>query len=169
MPRMTRARTASYGLGNPPPLDRWIDAVLMLFAILVQGVAATFGMRFNHRARDWHTGSVREALPQTKPDIHIKDPSGPPGSRPAVDAQRRDQTLPQRCWTTGSVPLGTRSRRRPGSSQRAQRAPHTHAPRHRCCRDTHSLSSRKRAALSGTHCSKCPCIPMATVLLVNGV
>ena len=47
--------------------------MLMLFAILVQGVAATFGMRFNRRARDWHTGSVPEALPQTKPDIHIKE------------------------------------------------------------------------------------------------
>ena len=61
---------------------------------------------------------------------------------------------------TRSVPLGTRSRRRPGSSQRATRAPHTDTHLHRYQSDTHSLSSRKRAALSGTHCSKCPCIPM---------
>ena len=70
---MTRARTASYGLGNPPPLDRWIDAVPMLFAILVQGVAATFGMRRCDRERDWHTHSAPSALPQTKPDIHFKE------------------------------------------------------------------------------------------------
>ena len=70
---MTRARTASYGLGNPPPLDRWIDAVLMLFAILVQGVVTTFGMRRCGRERDWHTRSDALALPQTKLDIQIKE------------------------------------------------------------------------------------------------
>ena len=75
MVAMTRARTASYGVVTPPPLDRWIDAVLMLFASLVQGVAATFRMHFRHRARDWHTASVREALPQTKPDTQSQDPT----------------------------------------------------------------------------------------------
>ncbi len=79
---MTRARTASNGVGTPPPLDRWIDAVLMLFVSLVQGVATTFGMRFNRQPRDWHTDATREALPQTKPDIHIKEetPSTESGS-----------------------------------------------------------------------------------------
>lgn len=70
--RMTRARTLASGLGNPPLLQLLLDAVTCAFVCLVQGVAATFGMRFNHRARDWHTVSVREALPQTKPDIHQK-------------------------------------------------------------------------------------------------
>jgi len=72
---MTRARPLASGLGNPPLLQRLLDAVTCAFVCLVQGVAATFGMRFKHRARDWHTGSVREALPQTKPDIHVKDPA----------------------------------------------------------------------------------------------
>ena len=70
---MTRARAASNGVGTPPPLDRWIDAVLMLFVSLVQGVATTFGMGRWIRARDWHTHSDSSALPQTKPDIHIKE------------------------------------------------------------------------------------------------
>ena len=112
---MTRARTASYGVVTPPPLDRWIDAVLMLFAILVQGVATTFGMRFNHRARDWHTGSVREALPQTKPDIHIKEQDTsleacplarvPGAGRDPVSAQR---ALPTRTTPTPVIPAETR-------------------------------------------------------------
>ncbi len=81
---MTRARTASNGVGTPPPLDRWIDAVLMLFVSLVQGVATTFGMGRWIRARDWHTRSGSSALPQTKPDIHIKEENLFPESRAAL-------------------------------------------------------------------------------------
>ena len=81
---MTRARTASNGVGTPQPLDRWIDAVLMLFVSLVQGVATTFGMRFNRQPRDWHTDTTREALPQTKPDIHIEEEDLLPQSRAAL-------------------------------------------------------------------------------------
>ena len=72
MPRMTRARTASYGVVTPPPLDRWIEAVLMLFVSLAHSVAATFGMRRWIRRRDWHTPSEPSALPQTKRDIQKK-------------------------------------------------------------------------------------------------
>ena len=66
---MTRARTASYGVVTPPPLDRWIDAVLMLCVSLVQGVATTLGMIFNRIHRDWHTGHAREDLPQATSGI----------------------------------------------------------------------------------------------------
>ena len=90
---MTRARRAAKGLVTPPPLHRWMEAVLLLCVSLVQGVATTFGMRFNRQTHDWHMDQTDEALPQTKPDIHLKDPlSGPPGSCPAVNAQRRTQT-----------------------------------------------------------------------------
>ena len=84
MPSMTRARTASYGVVTPPPLDRWIDAVLMLFASLVQGVGATFGMRRWIGKRDWHTQSEAQALPQTKPGIHLKEDTPPPESLSAL-------------------------------------------------------------------------------------
>jgi hypothetical protein len=70
---MTQARTASYGVVTPPPLDHWIDAVLMLFVELVQGVAATLGMIFNRNHRDWHTADACEDLPQAKDDIQLRD------------------------------------------------------------------------------------------------
>jgi len=81
---MTRARTASYGVVTPPPLDRWIDAVLMLCVCLVQGVAATFGMRLSRRTHDWHMATGEQVLPQTKPDIHIKDSTTPTESLSAL-------------------------------------------------------------------------------------
>jgi len=56
----------------------------MLYVSLVQGVATTFGMRFNRQPRDWHTGEAREALPQTKPDIHIKEATPSTESRAAL-------------------------------------------------------------------------------------
>jgi hypothetical protein len=70
---MTQARTASYGVVTPPPLDRWIDAVLMLFVELVQGVATTLGMWRRVEQRDWHTQSDISALPQAKDDIHLRN------------------------------------------------------------------------------------------------
>ena len=72
----------------------------MLFVSLVQGVATTFGMRFNRQTRDWHTDATREALPQTKPDIHIEEEHLLPQSRAALSGHlyrstRRDkQALP---------------------------------------------------------------------------
>ena len=41
---MTRHKHAQAGLGTPSPLDRWIDATLRAFAMLVSIVAATFQM-----------------------------------------------------------------------------------------------------------------------------
>jgi hypothetical protein len=61
---MTRARTASCGVVTPPPLDRWIEAVLMLCVSLVHGARTTLGMIFKRSFRDWHTVDTREALPQ---------------------------------------------------------------------------------------------------------
>ncbi len=81
---MTRARPTSYGVVTPPPLHRWMHAVLMLVVCLVQGVVATFGMRRWIGKRDWHTHSGTSALPQTKPDIHLKDPTAPTESLPAL-------------------------------------------------------------------------------------
>ena len=73
MPRMTRARTASYGVVTPPPLDRWIEAVLMLCVSLVQGAATTLGMIFNRTSRDWHTETACEALPQATSGNQLQD------------------------------------------------------------------------------------------------
>ena len=40
-----------------------MEAVLLLCVSLVQGVATTFGMRFNRRTHDWHMDQTDEALP----------------------------------------------------------------------------------------------------------
>jgi hypothetical protein len=72
---MTRARTASNGVVTPPPLDRWIEAVLMLFVSLVQGATTTLGMIFKRTSRDWHTESAHEDLPQATSGISTQGPT----------------------------------------------------------------------------------------------
>ena len=61
---MTRARTASSGVGNLAAIQPLLAAVLMLCVSLVQGAVTTLKMIFNRRPRDWHTDDAREALPQ---------------------------------------------------------------------------------------------------------
>ena len=137
---MTRARTASNGVGTPPPLDRWIDAVLMLFVSLVQGVATTFGMGRWIRARDWHTRSGSSALPQTKPDIHIKEENLFPQSRAALcrtslldhpkgqaNAPSEDRTRKSRDLATD--PLEACTARVPGEGRGPASAPRALLPR----------------------------------------
>ena len=72
---MTRARTASYGVVTPPPLQLWLHAVLMLCVSLVQGAATTLGMIFNRTHRDWHTVDADENLPQATSGIHLQESS----------------------------------------------------------------------------------------------
>ena len=102
---------------TPPPLDHWIDAVLMLFVSLAQGVAATFGMGRSRKPRDWHTQHPSSALPQTKPDIHIKEQNTsleayplarvPGGGRDPVSAH---SALPSRTTPTPVIPAEARER-----------------------------------------------------------
>jgi hypothetical protein len=70
---MTQALKAANGVIAPPPLDRWIDAVLLLWVRLVQGVATTLGMWRRVEQRDWHTQSDVSALPQAKSDIQLRN------------------------------------------------------------------------------------------------
>ena len=100
----------------------------MLFAILVQGVRATFGMRRCGRGRDWHTHSDALALPQTKPDIHLKEQDTsleacplarvPGAGRDPVSALR---ALPTRIYPTTVIPAEAR--------QREELEPRSHARR----------------------------------------
>ena len=66
---MTRARTASYGVVTPPPLQLWLHAVLMRFVSLVQGARTTLGMIFKRNHRDWHMEDAQDDLPQAKSGI----------------------------------------------------------------------------------------------------
>ena len=88
---MTPARTASYGVSNPPPLQLWLHAVLMLFAELVSRAVSTLQMILVRHTRDWHT-TPHENLPREKTGISQEGTTFfPPSVRSTggVDAQRR--------------------------------------------------------------------------------
>ena len=96
---MTRARTASFGLVTPPPLYRWIDAVLMLFAELVSHAASTLHMVFVRRTRACHTTAAPEVLPRATSGLHQETDQAAPtglstgsGLQPASPAKAGVQT-----------------------------------------------------------------------------
>ena len=104
--------------------------MLMLFVSLVQGVATTFGMRFNRQPRDWHTDATREALPQTKPDIHIKEATPSTESRSGLahasllehpkgqaNAPSEDHKRESRNQGTNTQPLEACNARVPGEGR----------------------------------------------------
>src|SRR5690242_6927245 len=84
---MIRARKASKGLVTPPPLHRWMEAVLLLCASLVQGAVSTLGMIRTCFSHDWHVSEASVVLPQATNGIYLKEQSS--------NAQRRNRTLPQ--------------------------------------------------------------------------
>jgi hypothetical protein len=80
---MTQALRSANGVIAPPPLDRWVDAVLLACVRLVQGVATTLGMWWRIGRRDWHTQSDVSTLPQAKSDIQFqKDTTRVAATRP---------------------------------------------------------------------------------------
>ena len=88
---MTQARSASYGVVTPPPLQRLLNAVLMLVVSLVQGVGATLRMWRRIEQRECDTPSDTSALPQAKSGIQPhKETSSThgviPGLTPGISA-----------------------------------------------------------------------------------
>ena len=77
VPRMTRARTAAKGLVTPPPLHRWMEAVLLLCVSLVQGAVSTLKMIFVPRARECHTEPTHDALPHATSSIPATESRSP--------------------------------------------------------------------------------------------
>ena len=77
MVAMTRARTHIRAVGISPLIQPLLEAVLCVVVSLVHHVVTTFGMRRRRKPRDWHTQHPSSALPQTKPGIHLKDPTTP--------------------------------------------------------------------------------------------
>jgi hypothetical protein len=69
---MTPARTTSHGLGNPPPLQVWLHAVLMLFAELVSHAISTLQMVCVRCTRECHT-TPHDDLPRETSGIPIKE------------------------------------------------------------------------------------------------
>jgi hypothetical protein len=89
---MTRSKTRSYGMVTPPHIQPLLAAALRAFVWLVSNLGSMFRTIFNRRLRDWHTDAASEALSPTSTDQPEGTLSGPPGPRPAVDAQRRNAT-----------------------------------------------------------------------------
>jgi hypothetical protein len=79
MPRMTRARTRTHGLGNPPLIQLWLEAALCVFVSLVQGAATTLWMIFKPTRRDWHTETAQQDLPRATSGISSKGPNSTHG------------------------------------------------------------------------------------------
>ena len=66
--------------------------MLRAFCWLVSNVVSMLARIFNRPNRDWHTDEAHEDQLPTPNDTHKRNLIGPPGSGPAVDAQRRDHS-----------------------------------------------------------------------------
>jgi hypothetical protein len=60
---MTRHKATQTGLGNPSPLDHWINALLRVFAMLVSHAAHLCSMRLIRLSAECHSDATPEALP----------------------------------------------------------------------------------------------------------
>ena len=110
---MTRHKHAQTGLVTPSPLDRWIDAALRVFAMLVLHVASTLQM-IRRRETVNATQPTPTVLPQAKTDTHQEtNPAAQHRSHltSAHAEQRSFAARPskhERVLTTPSVSLGSR-------------------------------------------------------------
>jgi len=77
---MTRHKHAQTGLVTPSPLDRWIDAMLRVLAMLVRNVASTLPM-IRRRPPVKATQAMPAGLPRVKTDT-IKEQAAAPQSSP---------------------------------------------------------------------------------------
>ncbi len=90
---MTRHKHAHTGLVTRSPLDRWIDATLRAFAMLVHYVASTLQMIQLNVIRDWHTPDDEAALPRVTSDTHHKETIAVPYDSPLALILSRTQSV----------------------------------------------------------------------------
>ncbi|MDP3495821.1 MAG: hypothetical protein Q8R82_22155, partial [Hyphomonadaceae bacterium] len=127
---MTRHKHAQTGLGTPSPLDRWIDAMLCVFAMLVQFVVSTFQMNRRH-ARVNARRAMPAALPRVTSDT-IKETSAAKHRSPIALTLRDREAIVSK----DEGVLTTVSHNSPSPS--VSRAPHAiHLPLRRRGRQTH--------------------------------
>ena len=91
---MTRHKHTHTGLVTPSPLDRWIDATLRLFAMLVQTVAATLRM-IPRRGPVIGTQAMPMALPRETHDIS-KEPQAVPQDSSPISAHAEQRSFAAR-------------------------------------------------------------------------
>ena len=131
---MTRHKHTHTGLVTPSPLDRWIDATLRLFAMLVSSVAATLRM-IRRRGPVIGTQAMPSVLPEKTHDTRKEQPaaqhrrpialilSSTQSVRPSKHEgvlTHASQKLQQRACAIQPAPLSLRSSRRK-SGPRASR------------------------------------------------
>jgi hypothetical protein len=80
---MTRHKALHTGLVSPSPLDRWINALLRGFAMLVSFTASICSMRLIRHAPECHSAATPEALPCTKSGKLKETTQAAPDSQPA--------------------------------------------------------------------------------------
>jgi hypothetical protein len=132
---MTQALRAANGVIAPPPLDHWIDAVLLLCVRLVQGVATTLGMGCIHRTRECHTTPMPAALPQAKSDIQLRNDTA------AVAATRTATPPPNGGGATRTLLATSELRWGTALTNRTVRTRRTTAPHLTCARCAHFARS----------------------------
>ena len=108
---MTRARTASLGVGDLTAIQLLLGAVLMLCVSLVQGAATTLGMIFKRRSRDWHTETAREALPQATSGNQLQEFNTTPNFGGFHGNISRAQRIPVEAGSAASAPPAALARR----------------------------------------------------------
>ena len=84
---MTRHKHTHTGLVTPSPLDRWIDAMLRVFAMLVQNVCSTLQM-IRRQPRVNATRDLPAGLPGEKIDTHQEPHAAQPSSPIALMLRR---------------------------------------------------------------------------------
>ena len=87
---MTRHKHTHTGLVTPSPLDRWIDATLRLFAMLVLNVAATLRM-IPRRGPVIGTQAMPMALPRETHDT-FKEPQAVQQDSPSISAHAEQRS-----------------------------------------------------------------------------
>ena len=129
---MTPAHPRANWSGVPSLTELWLEALLRAVAMLGSNVAATLQMIAKRLAGDWHTGAPSSDLPRETHDTHKEThlAAASSASTEALMVSRPHRGRPSthaRGLFAGSIKLATRG-----------------------------MSSRKRAALSGTHFSAIP-------------
>jgi hypothetical protein len=137
IPPMTQALRSANGVIAPPPLDRWIDAVLLLWVRLVQGVATTLGMWRRVEPRDWHTQSDISALPQAKSDIQLRNDTAVVAAAHANAPPPNGGGAPSAGFATSGFRWGTAL---PTRTVRTRRTTVPHLTRARCAFSTRGSS-----------------------------
>jgi len=94
---------------TPPPLDRWIDAVLMLFVSLVHHAASLLRMGRIRLPAECHSDVTHPSLPEGSSCIDKKEPLEAPGEgRDPASAQRALAT--RTCLTPRPTKVGSHGR-----------------------------------------------------------